>query len=292
MYAQMRGITIKFRKPLASAEERGQGETVKENLCLSRHGAKLNHIDSPLKFGDGTTRLTKVLFGADGALGKSRSIVAGDDAPALKYTGTTCLMGLSSVPCGGIYFPSSDKENFHAAFFPTGEDEMFFQFHMPINEKDSNAQNWGNLSDSVGQGECQIAKEMNHKIDEARKKQLDQAYAVSQNRVTLLCDWIYEILERILRQIVAHRNAKLNLQKKTIWAALGRKAVALPPAEKSVFEQTNKIALAKLSTFPWETTPEHAWRKTRTLSFLIHGLRTSSETLSNVWQLCITITPS
>jgi len=454
---------------------------------LSRHCEKLNHIVSPLKFGDGTTRLTKVLFGADGALGKSRSIVAGDDAPALKYTGTTCLMGLSSVPCGGIYFPSSDKENFHAVFFPTGEDEMCFQFHMPITEEDSNVQNWGNLSDSVGQMECQkiakqlkeegwhekfikpldncihavrvgfallepklkmwvkgkialvgdaahppvpyvgqgaqqgledagvavallkiycmengkfdpknfskamqvyqeirtvrsgqildisknlgkmqssragkgvekkaqddvlkgevlmhgtlpvmnsgadhdykddivratqanglpevdvnaalaameyilgkndqsqVAKEMNHKIDEARKKQLDQAYAVSQNRVTLLCDWIYEILERILRQIVAHRNAKLNLQKKSIWAALGRKAVALPPAEKSVFEQTNKIALAKLSTFPWETTPEHAWRKTRTLSFLIHGLRTSSETLSNVWQLCITITPS
>ncbi|CAB9500679.1 hydroxynicotinate 3-monooxygenase [Seminavis robusta] len=142
MFATMEGITIRYKKPLVSAEQQNDG-LVK------------------VTFGDGSTRLTQVLFGADGALGKSRSIVAGKDEPALKYTGTTCLMGLANVKCDGIYFPSSDKENFHAVFFPTRVKETCFQFHMPVTEDEANALNWGNLSDSVGQKECQkIAKQL------------------------------------------------------------------------------------------------------------------------------------
>lgn len=134
-YAIEQGIKVHFRKPLLSALERDDGLT-------------------EVKFGDGTSRLTQILFGADGAWGKSRSIVAGPNEPALKYTGVTCFMGLANVPREGISFPSSDKDDFHAVFFPTTENEQCFQFHMPIPEEEANALNWGTLTDSVSQAQC------------------------------------------------------------------------------------------------------------------------------------------
>ena len=141
-FAVDRGITTNFRKPLKDAEELPNG-LIK------------------VTFGDDTTRLTQILFGADGALGKSRGIVAGADAPKIGYTGVTCLMGLAKIPCDGIRFPSSSKKDFHAVFFPTAKDEQCFQFHMPISKEDSNTLNWGNLSDEVGKIECQkIATEL------------------------------------------------------------------------------------------------------------------------------------
>ena len=139
------GIRTNFNKPLASAWEQEDG------LIM-------------VKFGDGTSRLTKVLFGADGALGKSRAIVAQKENPKLAYTGVTCLMGLSNCPREGITFPSSDQDDFHAVFFPTGQNEQCFQFHQPIPEEDANQLNWGNLSDEVGQEECRkIAAELREK---------------------------------------------------------------------------------------------------------------------------------
>ena len=109
-----------------------------------------------VQFMDGTSRLTQVLFGADGGRSKVREVVAGDDAPGLAYTGVTCLMGLAQCPAEekGICFPSSDKDDFHAVFFPTGEKEQCFQFHFPIKEENANQLNWGNLSNRVGQEEC------------------------------------------------------------------------------------------------------------------------------------------
>ena len=142
-FATEQGIVVHFGKPLVSAQERSQDGLIE------------------VKFGDGTSRLTQVLFGADGALGKARSIVAGEDEPGLAYTGTTCLMGLAKLPCNGIYFPSSDTDDFHAVFFPTAEDETCFQFHVPVTEEESNTLNWGNLSDQVGREECsKIAAEL------------------------------------------------------------------------------------------------------------------------------------
>jgi salicylate hydroxylase len=134
-HALVLGIPITFQKPLAGAVERDDGllEVV---------------------FQDGTSRMTQVLFGADGALGKSRSIVAGENEPRLKYTGVTCLMGLSSCRRDGIAFPSSDQDDFHAVFFPTAENEQCFQFHEPIPEKEADSLNWGNLSHEVSKLEC------------------------------------------------------------------------------------------------------------------------------------------
>mmetsp|Transcript_4553 Transcript_4553/g.9522 ORF Transcript_4553/g.9522 Transcript_4553/m.9522 type:complete len:625 (-) Transcript_4553:548-2422(-) len=134
-YARFQGIQVHFQKPLANAVERDDGLV-------------------EVTFGDGTKRLTQVLFGADGALGKSRSMVAGADEPALKYTGVTCLMGLSRCRCDGIYFPSSESDDFHAVFFPTGENETCFQFHVPVPEDQADSLNWGNLTQQVGQEEC------------------------------------------------------------------------------------------------------------------------------------------
>lgn len=70
-------------------------------------------------FTDGPKRRTQMLFGADGALGKTRFVVLGEREPSLAYTWVTCLMGLAKIPCDGIYFPSSTKKDFHSVFFPT-----------------------------------------------------------------------------------------------------------------------------------------------------------------------------
>lgn len=134
-YARFQGIRVHFQKPLDNAVERDDGLV-------------------EVTFGDGSTRLTRVLFGADGALGKTRSVVAGSEEPALEYTGVTCLMGLSRCRCDGIYFPSSETDDFHAVLFPTGENESCFQFHIPVPEDEADSLNWGNLSQKVGREEC------------------------------------------------------------------------------------------------------------------------------------------
>ena len=119
-YAVFLGIPITFEKPLAGAVKREDGMY-------------------EVQFEDGTSRMTQVLFGADGALGKSRSIVAGENEPGLAYTGVTCMMGLSSCPQNGILFPSSDEDDFHAVFLPTAKNESCFQFHVPVAEEGSSS---------------------------------------------------------------------------------------------------------------------------------------------------------
>ena len=133
-YAVEQGLTVNFGKSLAGAVE------------LKDHWVQVT-------FADGTTRHTRILFGADGALGVSRQLVM-DEPPPLKYTGVTCLMGLSRVTTDGIYFPSSNADDFHAVLFPTGDHESCFQFHVPVPPDKANQLNWGNLSQGVGRVEC------------------------------------------------------------------------------------------------------------------------------------------
>ena len=136
-YACHMGIKCHLKMPLASAVQREDGLV-------------------EVTFGDenGTKRLTHVLFGADGAHSKTRPFVAEPGEGVLEYTGVTCLMGLSKVKCDGICFPSSDKDDFHAVLFPTGEEETCFQFHVPVPEKEANQLNWGNMEDGVAAAEC------------------------------------------------------------------------------------------------------------------------------------------
>ena len=135
-YAQSMGITIRFSKGTVNAEQ------VAKDLVR-------------VHFSDGTSRLTRILFGCDGGKSVVREVVAPNESQ-LKYTGVTCLMGLSKCTKKntGISFPSSDKEDFHAVFFPTGPNEQCFQFHFPIDESNADKLNWGNLSQTVGQQEC------------------------------------------------------------------------------------------------------------------------------------------
>jgi 2-polyprenyl-6-methoxyphenol hydroxylase-like FAD-dependent oxidoreductase len=108
-------------------------------------------------FEDGTRRLTKVLFGADGSRSQVREEVAGKTSK-LRYTGVTCLMGTADLPreSRGICFPSSITTKCHGCFFPTSEKEQCFQFHFPLPAEDTHAQGggWGTLSENVGKEEC------------------------------------------------------------------------------------------------------------------------------------------
>jgi salicylate hydroxylase len=104
------GIPIHFAKRTKSVQTRPDG-TVE------------------ILFEDGTTRLTQILFGADGSKSKVRESVA-ECGAKLEYTGVTCLMGIADdtqCTARGICLPSSTTSHCHGAFFPTGEYEQCFQ---------------------------------------------------------------------------------------------------------------------------------------------------------------------
>uniref|UniRef100_A0A7S3L7S1 FAD-binding domain-containing protein n=1 Tax=Amphora coffeiformis TaxID=265554 RepID=A0A7S3L7S1_9STRA len=135
-HAKTMGISIQFSKGTVRVE------TISDDLVR-------------VYFADGSSRLTRILFGCDGGKSNVRKVVAPNQS-TLQYTGITCLMGLAPCPkkTKGISFPSSDRKDFHAVFFPTGPDEQCFQFHFPVAEEKADKLNWGNLSQTVGQQEC------------------------------------------------------------------------------------------------------------------------------------------
>jgi salicylate hydroxylase len=103
------GIEVHFSKATRNVIERDEDDLIE------------------VVFADGTRRLTNVLFGVDGGRSVVREIVAASSTE-LKYTGVTCLMGISDCPSQrqGINFPSSTVSQFHAVYFPTGENEQCF----------------------------------------------------------------------------------------------------------------------------------------------------------------------
>mmetsp|Transcript_2882 Transcript_2882/g.5238 ORF Transcript_2882/g.5238 Transcript_2882/m.5238 type:complete len:448 (-) Transcript_2882:2308-3651(-) len=105
-------------------------------------------------FEDGTRRLTKVLFGADGNKSTIRKIVG--PSSKLEYTGVTCLMGIAKLPrpSQGVCYPIASTSKCHGCFFPTGEEEQCFQFHFPTSIKKLDKKNWAQLSEKVGKDEC------------------------------------------------------------------------------------------------------------------------------------------
>ena len=106
-------------------------------------------------FTDGSSRLTQILFAADGSKSKVRESVAGD-SHKLTYTGVTCIMGTAEMarPQRGICFPSSLTTKCHACYFPTGENEQCFQVHFPIPAEKADPGNWGTLDKRLGEDEC------------------------------------------------------------------------------------------------------------------------------------------
>lgn len=136
-------------------------------------GVEQQQADSGVKlqFEDGSSCFAGVVFGVDGVNSTVRRLVTGDallpaqsgeeahpDDSRLKYTGVTCLMGMSpnegEKAHQGICFPSSTKTKCHASFFPTSSKEQCFQFYFPTAEGDTDKSNWGNLSESVGKQHC------------------------------------------------------------------------------------------------------------------------------------------
>lgn len=102
-------------------------------------------------FADGTRRMARVIFGADGLKSKVRHAVVGE--LAAEFTGVTCLMGTAPIPrpVRGISFPSSRTTKNHGCFYPTGESEQIFQLYFPAKSTD---EAWGTLSAEEGTREC------------------------------------------------------------------------------------------------------------------------------------------
>eukprot|EP00980_Cylindrotheca_fusiformis_P016845 scaffold5085_cov115-Cylindrotheca_fusiformis.AAC.10 len=131
-----KGIPIHFSKAVADVVERDNDDLIQ------------------VVFEDGTSRLTEVLFGADGGKSAVRDIVT-KGTFSLDYTGVTCLMGMSDCPSPreGISLPSSVSTKCHAIYFPTGKNEQCFQIYFPIKEGEADKSNWGNLSPVEGKQE-------------------------------------------------------------------------------------------------------------------------------------------
>jgi 2-polyprenyl-6-methoxyphenol hydroxylase-like FAD-dependent oxidoreductase len=156
-------------------------------------------------FEDGTRRLTKILFGSDGGKSRIREIVA-DPSAQLKYTGITCLMGISDRPTQrrGISFPSSTTTECHSVYFPTGENEQCFQIHVQIPEEEADQLNWGNMSNAVGKEECgKIAKLLEK--DGWHERYIDPLYKVTHAVRVGFCllspslrEWVYGKSRRIV----------------------------------------------------------------------------------------------
>ena len=94
-------VDVKFNARTECVEPRADGSSVE------------------VTFGDGTSRVARVVFGADGLKSKVREAVVGE--LAAEFTGVTCMMGAAKVarPVRGICFPSSSTTKNHACFYPT-----------------------------------------------------------------------------------------------------------------------------------------------------------------------------
>jgi salicylate hydroxylase len=132
-----------------------------------------------IAFEDGTTRLTEILFGADGTMSKVREFVAGE-SPHLEYTGVTCIMGMANLgrESRGICFPSAATTKCHACYFPTKEEEQCFQINFPIPAEKADQGSWGTLSNKVGKEECRKLAER------LRDDGWDEKYLSPLNEVT------------------------------------------------------------------------------------------------------------
>jgi 2-polyprenyl-6-methoxyphenol hydroxylase-like FAD-dependent oxidoreductase len=144
------GIPVHFGKTVLSVEtpENGMTEVV---------------------FTDGSRRQTQLLIGADGGRSVVRSNMlsktlenSNRTIPTLRYTGTTCIMGVAANVKNireGISFPVSTTTRCHGAFYPTGADELCFQFHFPVQQEIGAAKLkvdscWGNLSQQMSREKC------------------------------------------------------------------------------------------------------------------------------------------
>ncbi|CAJ1954763.1 unnamed protein product [Cylindrotheca closterium] len=152
------GIKVHFRKRLESMKQID------------------DHVN--LKFEDGTDTSCKLLLASDGSNSRVRKILTNDTCN-LKYTGTQCLMGTSTLAREerGLCLPSSPTSKCHGAFYPVSETEQCFQFHFPVPEEEAKSSqgSWGALTEHVGHAECKLLAERLVK-DGWDKKYLEPLY--------------------------------------------------------------------------------------------------------------------
>ncbi|CAJ1945258.1 unnamed protein product [Cylindrotheca closterium] len=181
------GIPLHFSKGISNVIERDDDDRIQ------------------VVFADGTSRYTELLFGADGGKSAVRETVAGGTYE-IKYTGVTCLMGMSDCPSPqeGISFPTSEQTQCHAVYFPTGTDEQCFQIHIPTKEDEADKTNWGNLSAVEGQEEfARVAETM--KKDGWHQRYIDPLHRVEHAVKVGFCllnpkleRWVYGKNRRII----------------------------------------------------------------------------------------------
>ena len=135
--AQQRGIPIHFGKGTQRLERLQHDDPNKVRLI----------------FQDGTTATADLVLACDGCRSVIRTQVTSNQHE-LRYTGTTCLMGIAQHPCQGICLPTSFSDNTHGVFFPTGVNEQCFQFHFDVPTEQADPSNWGTLSQAVTEREC------------------------------------------------------------------------------------------------------------------------------------------
>eukprot|EP00934_Nitzschia_sp_Nitz4_P001638 Nitzschia sp. Nitz4//scaffold307_size21646//4822//6397//NITZ4_008595-RA/size21646-processed-gene-0.17-mRNA-1//1//CDS//3329547130//1638//frame0 len=134
-------------------------------IHFNKRLVEIEHLDEAkmnLKFEDGTTRETNLLFAADGSKSIVRTL-ASRGKYKLNYTGTTCLMGISKVPQreNALYLPSSITSKCHGAFYPTSPIEQCFQLHFPTAESQAQESlgGWGGPALTIAREDCQTLAE-------------------------------------------------------------------------------------------------------------------------------------
>lgn len=156
---QLRTVGIKrwkLQTILLSAVQ-AQGIPVFFGRAIREIRENTNHHVVDVLLEDGTHRTASLVFGADGVKSAVRNYVAGALQPhnQLKYTGTTTLMGLASIPRpdNQISIVTSLTSQCHAVFFPVSPTEQCFQFHFPMDSTDYGS--WATMTTTMEQEQCQ-----------------------------------------------------------------------------------------------------------------------------------------
>lgn len=201
-------LGIRRSKLQRALYDRVKAKGVNINFKKKIIGIDCDRLDGLIEitFADGTTRLTRLLFGADGSRSRIRELLAGPEHQ-LRYTGVTCLMGMSNIarPRRGISFAMSTTTKCHAVFFPTSNNEQCFQFHFPTPESDIDQGNWATLTRRVGLHEChELAVNL-------RRDGWDEVYLAPLEKVTHAVRIGFCSLEPPLERLVFGKQSRVAL---------------------------------------------------------------------------------
>jgi 2-polyprenyl-6-methoxyphenol hydroxylase-like FAD-dependent oxidoreductase len=79
--------------------------------------------------------------------------------PEMAYSGMSCVMGIAEIKSqdlstfSGTSYPSSAVSNSHAVIFPTGPNELCFQYYFPVPKKIARPGDWSPLTENTEKAE-------------------------------------------------------------------------------------------------------------------------------------------